>query len=42
MTLKTSEERWGRVSQLFHWLVVVLIVVMACLGQTMTDLPNSP
>lgn len=42
MTLKISEERWGRVSQLFHWLIVVLIVVMAWLGLTMTDLPNSP
>ena len=27
MTLKTFEERWGRVSQLFHWLIVVLIVL---------------
>jgi cytochrome b561 len=42
MTLKNSEERWGRVSQLFHWLIVVLIVVMAWLGLTMTDLPNTP
>jgi cytochrome b561 len=42
MTLKTSEERWGRVSQLFHWLIVVLIVVMAWLGLSMTDLPNTP
>ena len=42
MTLKNSEERWGHVSQLFHWLIVLLIVVMAYLGLTMTDLPNSP
>ena len=42
MSLKNSEERWGHVSQFFHWLIVVLIVVMAWLGLTMTDLPNSP
>jgi cytochrome b561 len=28
MTLTNSEERWGRVSQLFHWLIVVLIVLL--------------
>ena len=42
MTLQNSNERWGRVSQLLHWLIVVLIVVMAYLGLTMTDLPNNP
>ena len=30
------------VSQAFHWLVVVLVLVMAYLGLTMTDLPNTP
>jgi cytochrome b561 len=42
MTLKNSEERWGHVSQLFHWLIVVLIVVLGYLGLTMTDMANSP
>ena len=42
MMLRNSVERWGAVSQAFHWLIVVLIVVMAYLGLTMTDLPNSP
>lgn len=42
MTVNNSEARWGHVSQLFHWLIVVLIVVMAYLGLTMTDLANSP
>jgi cytochrome b561 len=42
MTLQNSNERWGRVSQLLHWLIVGLIVVMAYLGLTMTDLPNNP
>ena len=27
MMLKNSVERWGAVSQAFHWLIVVLIVV---------------
>ena len=42
MSLKNSAERWGAVSQSLHWLIVVLIVVMAYLGLTMTDLPNNP
>ena len=42
MTLKNSEDRWGHVSQLLHWLIVVLIVVLAWLGLTMADLPTSP
>lgn len=41
MNLGNSAERWGAVSQSLHWLIVVLIVVMAYLGLTMTDLPNS-
>jgi cytochrome b561 len=35
-------ERWGPVSQLLHWAIVALILVMAWLGLTMTGLPNSP
>ncbi len=42
MTLRNPLDRWGPVSQAFHWLTVVLILVMAYLGLTMTDLPNSP
>lgn len=41
MTLKNSLDRWGAVSQTFHWVIVVLLVVMAYLGLTMTDLPTS-
>ena len=33
-------DRWGPVSQLLHWAIVVLIVVLGYLGLTMTDLPN--
>ena len=35
-------DRWGPVSQSLHWTIVVLIIVMAVLGLTMTDLPNGP
>lgn len=33
---------WSTASQLLHWLVAVLILVMAWLGLTMGDLPNGP
>ena len=42
MTLKNTDARWGAVSQLFHWVIVVLILVMAYIGLTMGDLPNGP
>ncbi len=42
MSWKNPVDRWGPVSQAFHWLVVILVLVMAYLGLTMTDLPNSP
>lgn len=42
MTLKNTSDRWGGISQLLHWLVVVLILAMAWLGLTMGDLPNGP
>jgi cytochrome b561 len=40
MTLKNTADRWGAISQLLHWSIVVLIGWMAYLGLTMTDLPN--
>jgi cytochrome b561 len=40
--MKNPADRWGAVSQSLHWLIVILIIVMAYLGLTMTDLPNSP
>lgn len=42
MTLRNSHERWGPVSQALHWLIVILILVMAYLGLTMVDLPTTP
>jgi cytochrome b561 len=37
-----NADRWGPVSQLLHWTIVALILVMAYLGLTMTGLPNGP
>jgi cytochrome b561 len=42
MTLKNTIDRWGGISQLLHWAVAALILVMAYLGLTMGDLPNGP
>jgi cytochrome b561 len=42
MTLRNSVDRWGAISQAFHWIIVALIIVMAYLGLTMVDLPNAP
>lgn len=35
-------ERWGPVSQLLHWAIVVLVLAMAVLGLTMTDMASGP
>jgi cytochrome b561 len=42
MTLRNTADRWGGVSQLLHWSIAILILVMAFLGLTMGDLPNGP
>lgn len=42
MTIRNTADRWGAVSQSLHWLVVVLIAVIAGLGLTMVELPNNP
>jgi len=42
MTFKNTTERWGAISQLFHWIIVALILLIAYLGLTMTGLPNGP
>ena len=42
MSGKNTPDRWGWVSQSLHWLVALLIVVIAIIGLTMGDLPNSP
>src|SRR3546814_17879958 len=40
MLLRNSNTRWGAVSQFLHWLILVLIVVMAVPGLSMTELHN--
>lgn len=42
MSLKNSAERWGPVSQAFHWIVVLLILALAIVGLTMDELPKTP
>lgn len=42
MTLKNTADRWGPVSQSLHWLIVILLLVIAYIGLTMGDLPNGP
>ncbi|MET1162642.1 MAG: cytochrome b, partial [Pseudoxanthomonas sp.] len=39
MTVKNTAERWGPVSQTFHWVIVLLILGMAIVGLIMVDLP---
>lgn len=41
MTLK-NVERWGAVSQAFHWLIVALILAAATVGLVMDELPRLP
>lgn len=42
MDLKNRSGRWGGVSQLLHWAILVLLVWIAWLGLTMVDMPNTP
>ena len=42
MSLRNSREHWGAVSQAFHWLIVLLILVLAIVGLTMGELPRTP
>ena len=42
MTLKNTADRWGTVSQTFHWLIVLLILGIAIVGLTMVELPKTP
>ena len=41
MSLK-NVDRWGGVSQTFHWLIVLLILTIAIVGLTMVELPKTP
>lgn len=42
MTLKNTDERWGPVSQLLHWAIVLLILGQGTVGLLMTEMRISP
>lgn len=42
MSLKNPNERWGAVSQGFHWLIVALLLLQACVGLLMGDMARGP
>ncbi|UNK50760.1 cytochrome b [Lysobacter sp. S4-A87] len=42
MTLKNTADRWGAISQLLHWLIVLLILGLGVVGLIMVELPKSP
>ena len=42
MILRNTTERWGVVSQLLHWLVVLLILTTGTIGLLMGDMRASP
>ena len=42
MTLKNTSDRWGGVSQLLHWTIAILIVLIGIVGLVMGELPRSP
>ena len=41
MTVRNTTQRWGVLSQLFHWLIVVLVVLQVTLATLADDLPPS-
>lgn len=42
MTARVNRERWGAISQVLHWTIALLILGMAVVGLTMTELPKTP
>lgn len=42
MPLRNSPHRWGAVPQLFHWLIVLGILVQGTIGLVMVELPKRP
>jgi len=39
MAIRNTTARWGSISQFFHWLIVVLIIVQVTLASLADDLP---
>jgi cytochrome b561 len=42
MSLKNPRERWGAVSQSFHWLIVLLLLAQGTVGLLMGDMARGP
>ena len=42
MSLKNPRERWGAVSQSFHWLIVLLLLAQGTIGLLMGDMARGP
>ena len=42
MQLKNTEPRYGAVAQLFHWVIVALIITQFVLANKAGDLPLGP
>ena len=39
MTIRNTTLRWGAVTQLLHWVIVILIIVQVTLASMAEDLP---
>src|SRR5579863_5067280 len=42
MAMRNTTHRWGTLAQLFHWVIVLLIVAQFTLATLWDDLPNGP
>jgi cytochrome b561 len=42
MSLRNTDDRWGPVSQWLHWLIVLLILMLATVGLSLDSLPKTP
>ena len=42
MSLKNPNDRWGAVSQSFHWLIVLLLLAQGTVGLLMVDMARGP
>ena len=42
MTVKNTEKEYGSISKIFHWTVLVLVIVMLAIASQSTELPSGP
>ncbi|MGQ4584304.1 cytochrome b/b6 domain-containing protein [Lysobacter sp. F60174L2] len=42
MNLKNTADRWGPVSQLLHWVIVLLLLMLSTIGLLLDSLPVTP